>query len=101
MKTIILVILALMLRSACAQSVPPQLHPSQLVSSSKKFLLTTRSDLRLFVCDKVFLDDRIRRKVCLVNFITPSTTNAPQILECPGLASIWWTGSECMRHGYF
>ena len=20
---------------------------------------------------------------------------------CTGLASIWWTGSECMRHGYF
>src|SRR5437870_4686248 len=66
------------------QQLVSQSYPSQLYSTSRLFLLRHSSDLRLFVCQRAILDDRIKRQVCLIDFIAPTNrTNWPPIQEPP------------------
>jgi hypothetical protein len=57
---------------ALAQHIPSQSTPSQLYSTARHFIVTGCSDMRTFVCERLFLEDRIRREVCLLDFISPT-----------------------------
>jgi hypothetical protein len=64
-----------------AQDSLAQRKPSELYSTPKKFLVTSKSDMRLFICDKPTLDDRVRRKVCLIDSVTSRSRTNSVILE--------------------
>lgn len=59
-------------------------YPSGLLGSPREFLVVSNPDLRLFVCSGSYLDDRIQRKVCVIDFVSElAMANKPEVLEVP------------------
>jgi hypothetical protein len=68
------------------QKLPSQGFPSELYSTPRKFLLRPLADMRLFVCGSSVLDDRIKRGVCVIDFIV-GTTNVSRHPYEPAVGS--------------